>query len=50
MNMEMLDGRPFSRDFGSDGSNAFILNEAAGEKFNIQSLDGLRINMKSVSA
>ena len=50
MNMEMLDGRPFSRDFGSDGSNAFILNEAAAKKFNIQNLDGLRINMASIAA
>ncbi len=49
MQMEMLDGRPFSKDFGSDASNAFILNEAAAKKFNVQSLDGLRINMSGVA-
>lgn len=50
MQMEMLDGRPFSKDFGSDGNKAFILNEAAAKKFNIQNLDGLRINMTGVAA
>ncbi len=48
MQMEMMDGRSFSKEFGSDGSNAFILNEAAAKKFNIQSLEGLRINMDGV--
>ncbi len=50
MHMEMLDGRAFSKAFTSDGSNAFILNEAAAKKFNIQSLEGLRINMTNVAA
>ncbi|MEL7427079.1 MAG: ABC transporter permease, partial [Bacteroidota bacterium] len=49
MNMEMMDGRSFSKDFGSDGSNAFILNEAAAIKFGIKDLDGLRINMTKVA-
>lgn len=50
MNMEMLDGRSFSKEFGSDGSMAFILNEAAAKKFDIQSIDGLRINMSGVAS
>ncbi len=50
MQMEMLDGRPFSRDFGRDAENAFILNEAAVKKFKIQQLEGLRINMRGVAA
>lgn len=50
MKMEMLAGRPFSKSFGSDGSNAFILNEAAATKFGLQELDGLRIHMKSIAA
>ena len=50
MHMEMLDGRSFSKDFGSDGSQAFILNEAAAKKFNLQNLDGLRIKMANVAA
>lgn len=50
MRMEMVDGRPFSKEFISDANNAFILNEAAAKKFNIQTLDGLRINMAGVVA
>lgn len=49
MQMEMVQGRPFSKDFISDANNAFILNEAAAKKFNIQTLDGLRINMAGVA-
>lgn len=49
MQMEMQDGRPFSREFVSDASSAFILNEAAAEKFNITNIDGLRINMSGVA-
>lgn len=50
LQMEMVQGRSFSRDFGSDATGAFILNEAAAKKFNIQHLDGLRINMSSINA
>lgn len=50
LNMEVVKGRSFSKDFGSDASGAFILNEAAARKFNIQDLDGLRINMSSINA
>ncbi|MBX2872110.1 MAG: ABC transporter permease [Saprospiraceae bacterium] len=50
LDMEVLQGRPFSKDFGSDGSSAFILNEAAAKKFNIQNLEGIRINMASIDA
>jgi len=50
MRMEMVQGRPFSKEFISDANNAFILNEAAAKKFNIQDLDGLRINMAGVAA
>ena len=48
MQMEMAEGRPFSKDFGSDESNAFILNEAAAKKINIQRSEGLRIQMEDV--
>lgn len=50
LNMEVMQGRSFSKDFGSDGTGAFILNEAAAKKFNIQNLEGLRINMSSIDA
>lgn len=50
LNMEVVEGRSFSTDFGSDATGAFILNEAAAKKFNIQDLDGLRINMSSINA
>lgn len=50
LNMEVVQGRSFSTDFGSDATGAFILNEAAAKKFNIQDLDGLRINMSSINA
>lgn len=50
MRMEMMQGRAFSKDFISDASNAFILNEAAARKFGIDSLEGLRINMAGVVA
>lgn len=49
MQMEMLEGRAFSKEFVSDATNAFILNEAAAKKFSIQSPKGLRINMQGVA-
>ena len=50
MKMELLDGRSFSKDHISDYSNAFILNEVAAKKFNLQNLEGLRINMSNLAA
>jgi len=34
MEMKMIQGRKFSREFGSDTSSAFIINQAAARKFN----------------
>ena len=50
LDMKVLQGRSFSKDFGSDGSGAFILNEAAAKKFNIETIEGMRINMASIDA
>ena len=50
MGMQMLDGRSFSKHFGSDANTSFILNEAAASKFNLRGSSGLRINMTGVAA
>ncbi|MEL7123348.1 MAG: ABC transporter permease [Bacteroidota bacterium] len=49
MNMEMIQGRPFSKDYGTS-KDAFIINEAAAKKFGIKSIEGIQVNMANVAS
>ena len=45
MQMDMVDGRSFSYTSNSDSIPAFILNQAACERFGITSTEGMRMTM-----
>lgn len=43
MEIEMLEGRTFSREFASDDSIAYIINEAALKRMNMEGASGLNV-------
>ncbi|HYF29865.1 MAG TPA: ABC transporter permease [Chitinophagaceae bacterium] len=49
MQMKIVDGRAFSKDFSTD-KNAFIINESAAKNFGITSVAGVKLTMQSVAA
>lgn len=50
MGMTIVKGRGFSRDFRTDSSSAFIINETAAVQFGITEPQGVKILMEHVSA
>jgi len=46
MGIELKEGRNFSRDFGTDVEDAYIINEAAAEEFGWDSIVGKRLIWK----
>jgi putative ABC transport system permease protein len=46
MGIELKEGRNFSREFSTDGEDAYIINEAAAEKFGWDSAVGKRLIWK----
>ena len=50
MGMQMKDGRPFSADFKTDDSIAFIINETAARKFGVDSYRGVKVEMSAVAS
>jgi putative ABC transport system permease protein len=50
MGMTMIKGRDFSKDFRTDSSSAFIINESAAAKFGITNPEGVKLLMQSVAA
>jgi putative ABC transport system permease protein len=50
MGMKMAEGRSFSKDYGSDGATAFIINETAAKKFGITSSAGVKLTMNDVAS
>ncbi len=50
MGMKMAQGRAFSKNYGKDATNAFIINEAAAKKFGINSTTGIKFTMQSVAS
>lgn len=41
LGLQMVDGRGFSHEFGTDSSSAFILNQAAVQKYNLENPVGM---------
>ena len=44
MEIEMLEGRSFSRDYASDDSIAYLINETALKRMGLESATGLNVN------
>ena len=50
MNIQIKEGRTFSKEFGTDDKEAFILNESAVKKLNIEDTNGLKLTMQGVKS
>ncbi|WP_422082863.1 ABC transporter permease [Ulvibacterium sp.] len=50
LDMTLVKGRGFSKEYGTDSTMAYVMNEAAALKFGIEDLENVKLAMKGISS